>query len=1420
MASVANIFPDANSPTTAIFPAEAAAAGRETMTSEPVARRPTDHVGNILKRVADDTIRRLPSFEELAFQARISQKGSSSMSVPCILDSGCGGGYLLIPEKSILPFSSDAVEGVVARLAQGAPVRVDKSVEVNLEVANVCKTVVLNVLPSTMDEEITVLFGRQLIDLFDIVIEGSRLARMGQKVLYRAPKLTDRIRRVACSMDEPESFEGIVPVDAPSKPDDPDVVALPVSEDETLRIRRLLELACQEGPMPLAHCPGTVCLRPLRSEEARDTPDQEFCFELSVKTPAKPPDTSETTRLYADSMLRKLSETQLGETEALVDEYVKSRWWEPVCSPPPDAVPSNIFPVPKGEASVRLVCDVRAHNRPYPSTVSFQPLLPCLLLCLRLMSAAEDIVVGDCKAAFYKVRLAAPLLLYCGRIGYFFCSRMIFGVSYGPETLESTLGLLWRLFQKLHCAVGAIYVDDYFKTKPKENVWLRLLSLVGFDVGKKKYQSTCSSSTIGIFGVSIAYPSTSSPPVVGDSLSVADCQRLPRLSTVTELLKSDSLCRATCFRIAGLLAYDPLHMHPACKVASDLLRSVSGSLSALPWDAPITASSFDCPDDFALYDFCLQWIAKLASATDRCAHACPTTAGAVFCLRLSTDASHSGGACVIEARGHEEWTTIYQVAWLWKKTEYSYHCNRLEAIALLKGLRCLCNFVETWKSCGHSAFPAVVVQSDSKSALSWARLGAAGQSDGPESRAVSRLCVGLRDELRHLRLLLGEDKVDMLHVCGAENAADAPSRMLDPIVLKLLHKRFERRSKSKSSSVKDTVRRVDERAMSLAEQVARDSYDFDAALATFETLLTVFRAWRGGPGSVPAFDAPIAIDATTTAVPAFDAPIAIDAPTTAVPAFDAPIAIDAPTTAVPAFDAPIAIDATTTAVPAFDAPIAIDAPTTAVPAFDAPIAIDAPTTAVPAIDAPTTAVPAIDAPTTAVPAIDAPTTAVNTLLRVFVKSAQADHFTKPVFKSPPFIAEADDILVHVRYDYTGEAVRTFCIPKNSPACQRLILRSAHRRNHHRGHVHTLSLVYDQFWIENGANAALAVTRSCLTCAKKNARTVWTGITSTVERLLDLPPLTRVAIDVLHVESNLVFTCMCIDTGFLVMIPCEATSTEEMLRCLNRVCQRYCCKIKSALLDRAASFTSKKFLEATAKMGIDIHHTAPSTPYTNAVERLHRECRSILRSSKLLRNLVIDPKNSQEALDSIACVINSRPLGLYRRDGIEELLTPAKLAFGGSPIYSTKLFEFRKYFYDCYFNAFRRVFNASGPVREKLLVGAPALYRPNPDHAFELCHVVDLAPPYIRVSLPGKQGTKLVGGASLAPLKLPLLQAQLQPYDVTRIGARVAVSYFEGEYFGTIATEAGATDRLEIAWDTHGSNHWANELVDWGACRIL
>ena len=425
-----------------------------------------------------------------------------------------------------------------------------------------------------------------------------------------------------------------------------------------------------------------------------------------------------------------------------------------------------------------------------------------------------------------------------------------------------------------------------------------------------------------------------------------------------------------------------------------------------------------------------------------------------------------------------------------------------------------------------------------------------------------------------------------------------------------------------------------------------------------------------------------------------------------------------------------------------------------------------------------------------------------------------------MFKSLPFIAEADDTLVHVRYDYTGEAVRTFCIPKNSPACQRLILRSAHRRNHHRGHAHTLSLVYDQFWIENGANAALAVTKSCLTCAKKNARTVWTGITSTAERLLDLPPLTRVAIDVLHVESNLVFTCMCIDTGFLVMIPCEATSTEEMLHCLNRVCQRYCCKIKSALLDRAASFTSKKFLEAAAKMDIDIHHTAPSTPYTNAVERLHRECRSILRSSKLLRNLVLDPKNSQEALDSIACVINSRPLGLYRRDGVEELLTPAKLAFGGSPIYSAKLFEFRKYFYDCYFNAFRRVFNASGPVREKLLVGAPALYRPNPDHAFELCHVVDLAPPYIRISLPGKQGTKLVGGASLAPLKLPLLQPQLHPYDVTRIGARVAVSYFEGEYFGTIAAEAGATDRLEVAWDTQGSNHWANELVDWGACRIV
>jgi hypothetical protein len=96
-----------------------------------------------------------------------------------------------------------------------------------------------------------------------------------------------------------------------------------------------------------------------------------------------------------------------------------------------------------------------------------------------------------------------------------------------------------------------------------------------------------------------------------------------------------------------------------------------------------------------------------------------------------------------------------------------------------------------------------------------------------------------------------------------------------------------------------------------------------------------------------------------------------------------------------------------------------------------------------------------------------------------------------------------------------------------------------------------------------------------------------------------------------------------------------------------------------------------------------------------------------------------------------------------------------------------------------------------------------------------------------IRLEGSTSTKLVGSHDLAPLALVLPPDDESPSgdtDVSRVGARVAVDYQtrDGlqEFRGTVVSELPHWDKVEASWDGSGGAHWANEAVDWGACRIL
>ena len=201
---------------------------------------------------------------------------------------------------------------------------------------------------------------------------------------------------------------------------------------------------------------------------------------------------------------------------------------------------------------------------------------------------------------------------------------------------------------------------------------------------------------------------------------------------------------------------------------------------------------------------------------------------------------------------------------------------------------------------------------------------------------------------------------------------------------------------------------------------------------------------------------------------------------------------------------------------------------------------------------------------------------------------------------------------------------------------------------------------------------------------------------------------------------------------------------------------------------------------------------------------------------------------EAALDEIAAVVNSRPLGMaYDEDGERGVLTPAGLAFGagaahGCGYVSPRTRNLRDFFYDKYFSIYRRVHHLPKANKKgKLIVGQPALYQSK--GAFRVCHVIDCQPPYIRIRVDGT--TKLVGSAALAPLRLILPDdCATSPYDVTRVGARIGVGYEteQGlqEFLGTVVAELTESHQLEVQWDPRGGQLWLNEAVDWGACRIL
>jgi hypothetical protein len=433
------------------------------------------------------------------------------------------------------------------------------------------------------------------------------------------------------------------------------------------------------------------------------------------------------------------------------------------------------------------------------------------------------------------------------------------------------------------------------------------------------------------------------------------------------------------------------------------------------------------------------------------------------------------------------------------------------------------------------------------------------------------------------------------------------------------------------------------------------------------------------------------------------------------------------------------------------------------------------------------------------------------------------------FRVNPFAKSTKGVIEHVRIDYDGSQKRTAVIPKSCPVSQRLIVRTYHRNCHHRGTQYTAAAIQG-YWLESRSRVVREVISNCFRCALKNAQTQCSLPTSTFARELDLPPFSRISIDHLHLEKTIVLSVICTDTGVIALIASSNNSTtiEDSLESLKKLINRYCVRLLRVHCDQASCFTSDKFQKGLIAMDQDpdIVYTSPDAPYTNPVERIHRDVLSIIRSKKFLRLCVIENSGCQDALDEISGIINQRPLGRFvSSDGREAVLTPALLAWGGTAS-ANNLRELRTYFYELCFANLRRSHRLSnnGKRRGDILIGQRALLL-NPttklQFPFELCRIVDIQGAYFIVMLSdGRE--KRVGAMQLAPLSLPVLNELEPSYDVTRIGARISAPFKDGKgekmFYGTIVAEHG--DLVEVAWDSLGDQSWRNELVAWGACSLI
>jgi hypothetical protein len=708
---------------------------------------------------------------------------------PAILDSGAGFNYFIgkVPQG----FWLDSTHNTVS-LADGTLRQIKYLVwlKPNLVSLNTNKTIDLPMalfrVLDTNSVSSSVIIGRNTMSDWNINIFGAHVAFIGKECISESlPK----------SATDYNVYLNQV--------SDSGLVRIILSDEDREYFIMMLDNIAKKSWVPVQFCPGfKFRLRRASKSDLFDSPDQLFIPEVMI--PDITDHNTSVQKSYAIPFFNKLDSESKQVYTDLVNKYVNSSWWEPSVKPGVNELPAaNVFMIKKNEKS-RLVVDFRQLNSVLPKVSSESPSLWHVLTTVRLFTS-DCLITADVRAAFYKTRLNNASLSLSSGIGYFKSNRMVFGVSFGPGGLLSTLGSIiteCRNDSNTPACILPLWVDDMLFVGVNKNIvratkiTLSATSLTGFDVERSKFKAVCSPSKFSEISTlcqkeQIDIPIVDSADILGMHVSfvndsiIFSCNRAARLSSVkswiTQLRSSGKFTKGEVFGNAGSLSYDPLLCHPEERVCSDALRSLIGSFfSKFTYKDTLSISLFP-PDKLAAFWMLINWAEKLSSDSPICAHSSPCFSGNSVTINVSCDASMNGAGIVINSSD----AILGEVAWMWKPAERVSHSNVRELTCLQRGVRMVLELVEYYQKTSSSSLKSarqkwhINIVSDNQASVAWSNghVLTLQNSRIVEKRAILRRLSAISDELQILKSLAS---VSLSHISGqSNNRADYLSRLLD-----------------------------------------------------------------------------------------------------------------------------------------------------------------------------------------------------------------------------------------------------------------------------------------------------------------------------------------------------------------------------------------------------------------------------------------------------------------------------------------------------------------------------------------------------------------------------------------------------------------------------------------------------------------